>query len=148
MWGAEGRGWGRSSSIHSSPVHTPGLHCAQARREGPNPGVSSGVSSPSLTQKLQDALPTPLSLTATNHSPKPCSPDDVRASALHSSKTPAFLIGSDGSVVSVTCTSLGWDTVIAGERKGGHEDRRRQAWQVMSSGLYPPPPSLHPPHPH
>ena len=49
--------------------------------------------------------------------------------------------------MSFTCASLGWDTVIAGERKGGHEDHRRQAWQVMSSGLYPTPPSLHPPTP-
>ena len=59
VWGAEDRGWGQSSSIHTSPMHNPRLHCAQARREGPNPGVSSGVSSPSLTQKLQDGLPTP-----------------------------------------------------------------------------------------
>lgn len=129
MWGAESRGWGQSSSSHSSPMHTPRLCCAQATGDTPNLGVLAV-----LTTLL--SLRT-LSLITKNHSPKPCSAGDVRASALHSSKTPAFLIWSDGGVVSFTCASLAWDQMIAGERKGGHEDHRRQAWQVLSSGLYP-----------
>ena len=39
VWGAEGRGWGQSSSIHSSPMPTLRLHCAQATGDTPNPGI-------------------------------------------------------------------------------------------------------------
>ena len=65
----------------------------------------------------------PISLPTTNHSPKPYSSGEVRASALHSSKTPAFLIGRDGGVVSFTCTSLVWEQVLAGE-EGREVDMR------------------------
>ena len=49
---------GRSSSIHSSPVHTPGLHCAQARREGPSPTFPV-VFLALLSLRTYDALPAP-----------------------------------------------------------------------------------------
>lgn len=53
-------GWGVEFKYSQFPTHTPRLHCTQAMREDPNPEVPSDVTSPSLTQKPQDKLRTPL----------------------------------------------------------------------------------------
>lgn len=93
MWGAEGRGWGQSSSIHSSPMHNPRLHCAQATGDIPKPGVLAVSALLSLRNFKMRSLPL-LSLTMTNCSPKPCSPGEVGTRAVHSDETPPFLTWS------------------------------------------------------
>lgn len=49
-------GGGVGSSIHSSPIHTPRLHCAQAMWEDPNPEVPSGSQPFSLTNLKMSSL--------------------------------------------------------------------------------------------
>lgn len=120
---------GQSSSIHSSPVHTPGLHCAQARREGPSPGVPSGVSSPSLTQKLKmHSLPLSLIIQTAVLNPV------VQASwgpgqCAHLRPLPSS--PGVGGVWRAACSD-GWEQVVT---RGGTEALR-------SSGLHPTPPRI------
>lgn len=116
---------GVGSSIHSSPIHTPRLHCAQAMREDPNPEVPSGSQPFSLTNLKMSSLPC---FPDKNRTMKPwCAPGGRLSSPL--TQGLCLLIWSDGGrqPALLGMNGLGASGNGCGDRI---EDVRRQVWRT------------------